>query len=106
MAREIHAQRGLDPFYCVEEEKAKLLVEEVEIDGMAKLGTRLELLGANGQCRIMRIENELLERLPIGRETPIADPLKVEDGLGLISHHQAALHEEHELIGETEVRLV
>ncbi len=102
--REIHAQRDLDPFDCVEEEEAKLLVEEVEIDSVAELGPRLELLGADGQRRIIGIGNELLEGLPIGRETSVADPLKVENRLGLVGHNQAALHEKRELVCETEMR--
>ena len=101
--REIHAQRDLDPFDRVEKEEAKLLVEQVEIDGVAELGARLELLGADGPRCVARIGNELLEGLPIGRETPVADPLKVEDRLGLVGHHQAALHKERELICETEM---
>ena len=102
--REIHAQRDLDPFDRVEEEEAKLLVEQVEVDGVAELGACLELLGADGPRCVARIGNELLERLPIGRETPVTDPLKVENRLSLIGHDQATLYEQRELIGETEVR--
>ncbi|MBB3588407.1 hypothetical protein [Sphingomonas sp. BK481] len=101
--REIHAQRDLDPFDRVEEEEAKLLVEQVEINGVAKLGARLELLGADGQRRIIGIGNNLLEGLPIERETPVTNALKVENRLRLIGHNQAALHEDRQLIGETEM---
>jgi hypothetical protein len=51
--REIHAQRDLDPLDRVEEEEAELLVEQVEIDGVAELGTCPELLGADDPRRVV-----------------------------------------------------
>ena len=101
--REIHAKRDFDPLDRIEEEKAELLVEEVEIDGVAELGTGLELLGADGARRVGGIGDELLERLPIGGQAPVADPLEMEDRLGLIRHHQPARHQKGELVGKTEM---
>jgi hypothetical protein len=66
---EIHAQRDLDALDRGQEQEAELLVEQVEVDGAAELGTWPELLAADGTRSIIRIEDDLLERLPIGGET-------------------------------------
>ena len=103
--REIHAQGYLDPLDRIEEKETELLVEQVEIDGVAKLGGRLELLATDTQRRIVRIRNELLERLPVGGEAPVADPLKMENRLCLIGHDHATLHQKGKLVGKTEMGL-
>lgn len=87
---EIDAQRDFDPFDGIEEEQAELLVEEIEIDGMAKLGTGLKLVGANGARGIVGIGDALLQRLPIGRQATVADSLKMADGFGLVGDAQTA----------------
>ena len=90
--REIHAQCYLNPLDRVEEKEAELLVEQVEIDGVAELGAPLELLAADGLGGIIRVRNELLKRLPIRSEAPITDALEMEDRLGLICYHQTTIH--------------
>ena len=42
--REIDTQRDLDSFERIEKNEAKLLVEEIEIDGVTKFRAGLELL--------------------------------------------------------------
>ena len=79
--------------------------KQIEIDGMAKLRTCLELLGADIAGRVRRIRGELLERLPIGCQATIANTLKVMDRLGLIGNVQSALHEECKLVGKAEMGL-
>lgn len=103
--REIHAQCYLNPLDRVEEKEAELLVEQVEIDGVAKLGGRLELLAADAQRRIVRIRNKLLERLPVGGEAPVADTLKMENRPRLIGHDHATLHQKGQLVSKTEMGL-
>jgi hypothetical protein len=61
--------RDLDALDRGQEQEAELLVEQVEVDGAAELGTWPELLAADGTRSIIRIEDDLLERLPIGGET-------------------------------------
>lgn len=100
---EIDAQRDFDPFDGIEEEQAELLVEEIEIDGMAKLGTGLKLVGANGARGIVGIGDALLQRLPIGRQATVADSLKMADGFGLVGDAQTAAFKEGELVGEAEM---
>jgi hypothetical protein len=50
------------------------------------------------------IGDELLERLPIGGEAPVADPLEMKHRLDLVGHAQAARHKKGELVGETQMR--
>ncbi|GGD34572.1 hypothetical protein GCM10010989_05870 [Croceicoccus pelagius] len=99
----IHAQRDFDPFDGIEEKQAKLLVKEIEIDGVAKLGTGLKLIGANGARGIVGIRDALLQRLPIGRQATVADALKMADGFGLVGDAQTAALEKGELVGEAEM---
>ena len=72
---------------------------------MAELGGRFELLAADAQRHIVRIRNELLERLPVGGEASVADPLKMENGLRLIGHDHATPHQKGELVSKTEMGL-
>jgi hypothetical protein len=82
-----------------------LLVEQIEVDGVAKLRTGCKLLDADGLVRIVRIGDALLERLPVQGQAAITDTLEMLDGLGRIGDGQATLHEKRELVGETKVRL-
>lgn len=99
----VDAQGDFDPLDDVEKEQAEPLVEQVQVDGVAKLGTSLERIKPYRSRSVGWVGNALLERLPIGGKTPIAYTLKVMFCLGSIGNIQTSLAQKRKLIAKAEM---
>lgn len=101
--RQINAKRDLYPFNRIEEEQAQLLVEQVKINSMPKLGSRSKLFAADHPARIGRIRYNFLKWLPVECQPTVTNALQMMNCPGLIGDSQSALHEKRELVSETEM---
>ncbi len=89
----VHAKCHFDALQSIRCHQSKLLVEQIQRNGIAEMRVRQEGVGSDvGDVAALRVLSKLpsSKGIPVGTQSVVADPFEIGQRCGVIAHVHAA----------------